>query len=110
MYRGHDFYVENRVSWPRVRQGFIDREALYGTNLRVLNAFCKLAGSAGDRATTRAVLERIGDHWDPDRWTRKSFDNYRTWAFRQGGRRQTRRTAEQRPLRGGLFGCCKVDV
>jgi len=30
MYRGHDFYVENRVSWPRIRQGFIDREALYG--------------------------------------------------------------------------------
>ena len=84
MYRGHDFYVENRVSWPRLRQGFIDREALYGTNLRVLNAFCKLAGSAGDRATTRALLERIGDHWDPETWTRKSFDNYRTWAFRQG--------------------------
>jgi hypothetical protein len=84
MYRGHDFYVENRVSWPRIRQGFIDREALYGTNLRVLNAFCKLAGSAGDRATTRALLERIGDHWDPYTWrTQKAFDNYRTWAFRQ---------------------------
>jgi Domain of unknown function (DUF4034) len=81
LYRGADFYKQNRVSWDRVKQGFIDREALYGVSLRNLNAFCQLAGAAADRETTRALLARIGDAWDADVWKdRKYFDGYRKWA------------------------------
>jgi hypothetical protein len=80
-YRGADFYKQNRVSWPRIKQGFIDREALHGYSLRNLNAFCQLAGAAADRETTRALLARIGDAWDADVWKeRKYFDGYRKWA------------------------------
>jgi hypothetical protein len=81
MYRGADFYQQNRVSWQRIKQGFIDREALYGFSARNLNAFCLLAGAAADRETTRALFARIGDAWDVDVWKeRKYFDEYRTWA------------------------------
>ncbi len=81
LYRGADFYKQNRVSWDRVKQGFIDREALYGFSVRNLNAFCQLAGSAADRETTRALFARIGDGWDADVWKeRKYFDGYRQWA------------------------------
>jgi Domain of unknown function (DUF4034) len=82
-YRGADFYKQNRVSWPRVEQGFVDREALYGSSVRTLNAFCELAGSAADRARTRELFARIGDQWDAEVWKDwKYFDGYRAWAGR----------------------------
>jgi hypothetical protein len=81
LYRGADFYKQNRVSWDRVKQGFIDREALYGFSVRNLNAFCQLAGAAADRETTRALLARVGDAWDPEVWKERTyFDGYRKWA------------------------------
>jgi hypothetical protein len=81
LYSGADFYKKNRVSWPRVKQGFLDREELYGYSVRNVNAFCQLAGAAGDREMTRALLARIGDGWDADVWKeRKYFDGYRKWA------------------------------
>jgi hypothetical protein len=80
LHRGHEFFEQNRVSWPRIKQGFIDREALYGGSLRNLNAFCMLAGAAADRQTTRELLARIGNEWDPGVWReRKYFDGYRKW-------------------------------
>ena len=82
-YGGADFYKRNRVSWSRVKQGFVDRETLYGFSLRNLNAFCLLAGSAADRQTTRELFARIGDAWDVDVWKeRRYFDEYREWASR----------------------------
>jgi hypothetical protein len=81
LHRGHEFFEQNRVSWPRIKQGFIDREALYGASRRNLNAFCLLAGSAADRPTTRDLFARIGGDWDPGVWReRKYFDDYRKWA------------------------------
>jgi hypothetical protein len=78
LHRGHEFFDDNRVSWSRIKQGFIDREALYSASLRNLNAFCKLAA---DRPTARELLARIGDEWDPGVWReRKYFDDYRKWA------------------------------
>ena len=81
LYRGADFFKQNRVSWDRVKQGFVDREALYGFSVRNLNAFCQLAGAAADRETTKTLLARIGDAWDAEVWKeRKYFDGYRKWA------------------------------
>jgi hypothetical protein len=81
LYRGADFYKQNRVSWDLVKQGFIDREALYGFSVRNLNGFCLLAGGAADRETTKNLMARIGDAWDADVWKeRKYFDGYRKWA------------------------------
>jgi Domain of unknown function (DUF4034) len=82
MYGAQAFFTENRVSWSRLKQGLLDREQLYGVTSRMLNTFCRLAGGAADRPTTRDLLARIGDAWDPDVWKeRKYFDEYRTWAM-----------------------------
>ena len=80
VYGAQKFFKENQVSWPRIRQAFVDREALYGTNRESLNTFCLLAGRAIDKPTTRKLLARVGDAWDPEVWNdREHFDGYRTW-------------------------------
>jgi hypothetical protein len=84
-YSGNEFFSKNQVSWNRIKQGFSDREALYGASMRNLNAFCFLAGAAGDIETTRNLLLRIGTAWDPTVWKeRQYFDGYRSWAFGTG--------------------------
>jgi hypothetical protein len=65
-FRVSDFFEQNGVSWSRIRQGYVDREALYGETVRHLNELCLLAGGARDKSTVRAVLPRIGDRWDAD--------------------------------------------
>jgi len=76
------FFTEARVSWEKVRQGFIHREELYGPSVRDLNAFCLLAGAARDGETARILFSRIGDKWDPDVWDNKAyFDSFKAWVF-----------------------------
>jgi hypothetical protein len=82
-HRINDFFEHNRVSWPRIRQGYLDREALYGETIRHLNELCILAAGARDKSTMRAVLPRIGERWDEDVWKQKKyFDEFRQWAGR----------------------------
>ena len=81
-HESNSFFKESRASWERIRQGFIDREELYGTSIRDLNAFCLLAGTARDGETARTLFNRIGDKWDPEIWgTRKYFDEFKAWVF-----------------------------
>jgi hypothetical protein len=81
-YSGSEFFQQNKVSWKGIKQGFMDRQQNYGSSIRYLNAFCQLAGSAGDKGTTRALMTRIGDRWEPDFWVEKKyFDGYKKWAF-----------------------------
>jgi hypothetical protein len=80
-YSSDEFFEKNKVSWERIKKGFVEREKIYGASYRYLNAFCLMAGAAGDRVTTRALLNRIGENWEPDFWTEKKyFDGYKTWA------------------------------
>jgi hypothetical protein len=82
LYAGDRFFKQNRVSWVKIRQGFIDRETLYGTNNNTLNAFALMAGNAADQPTTRNLMVRIGDAWDPKVWKQRHyFERYRAWAF-----------------------------
>lgn len=75
------YYTENHVSYPRIRAGFVERMKRYGPSYRYMNAFCIMAGAANDRITTRALMDRIGDHWEPDFWQdKKYFDDYKSWA------------------------------
>jgi hypothetical protein len=74
-------FSRNQVSWPRIRQGYLDREALYGQTIRHLNELCLLAGGAADRSTMRQLLPRIDGRWDEDVWKEKKyFDNFERWA------------------------------
>jgi hypothetical protein len=81
-YPGSEFYKQNKVNWLSIKKGFTDRQKKYGASIRYLNAFCLLAGSAGDKTTTRALMARIGDRWERDFWIEKQyFDGYKKWAF-----------------------------
>ena len=82
MYRADRFFAENHVSWPRLKQAFLDRESEYGLDVRTLNVFGLLAVSAGDKAEAREIFVRLGEAWDPEIWKeRRYFDSYRTWAL-----------------------------
>jgi len=81
LFRVNEFFAENHVSWPRIRQGYQDREALYGSTVRHLNELCLLAGGAADRRTIRQLFPRIAGRWDEDVWQEKnSFDDFERWA------------------------------
>jgi hypothetical protein len=83
LYGAREFFAQTAVSWPRIKQAFIDRDTKYGQTPRSLNTLCLLAGGARDKKTTREMFALIGDDWDPAVWLeRRYFDSYRAWAFR----------------------------
>src|ERR1051325_9946987 len=58
MYGMRPFFDEKDVSWPRIRQGFVDREEAYGASPELLNAIALFAGTVGDQATARKEIGR----------------------------------------------------
>src|SRR5207244_9913049 len=75
------FFDETKLSWPKVKQGYINQEALRGTDSMSLNEFCFLACLANDRPTAQALFARIGDNYDPYVWNKgKTFYYYKAWA------------------------------
>lgn len=82
-HQANKFFRETKASWPRVKQGFIDREELYGSSNRVLNAFAKLATGAGDKIKARGLFHQIGDNWDDEVWDDKGyFDRCKEWTLK----------------------------
>src|SRR5262249_6356045 len=74
-------FSTTRVSWPKLKQGFMDIEALYGTNNYAVNKFCFLACQAADKQTAQALFARIGENYDPYAWHQgKTFYRYKAWA------------------------------
>lgn len=75
------FFKDTKVSWPKLKQGFQDKEALQGANNTSLNMYCKFACLAGDRESANAAFARIGEDYDPYVWGNdRSFYNYKAWA------------------------------
>ena len=80
-YKDREFFTGTQVSWPRMKQGFADLEERDGASARGLNELCRIAGQTGDKPFTKALLNRIGDNWDPETWTnREYFEHYKAWA------------------------------
>ena len=74
-------FSETTFSWSRTKSGFQDLEKQFGMSAVHLNAFCRIAGWAGDRKTAVEMLDRISDRWDPAEWgTQKNFDDFKAWA------------------------------
>lgn len=81
-YRDRTFFTETKISWEKIKKGFADLDETYGTSMHGLNELCRIAGQAGDRPFTQALLSRIGDNWDPETWkTRQYFEHYKAWAY-----------------------------
>jgi hypothetical protein len=67
------------MSWPRVRNGFLALDELYGSNSYQRNVLAYLALKAGDQQTARLTFAVIGDDWARDVWKSKPrFDASRT--------------------------------
>ncbi len=80
-YYGMSFFEKTKVSWVKLREGFVSLERAYGASPERLNEACLLAALAGDRETARALFDRIGEEFDPSVWrSRTNFDVYRAWA------------------------------
>lgn len=80
--RHDEFLAGEGVSWPRVMQGIVDLDRLYGMNPRIANRACLLASSRGEKGLSRELFRRIGDEWEPTVWGRRAdFDLRRSWAF-----------------------------
>ena len=81
-YNTAEIFKGNKLSWSRIKRGFQAREKKYGPSYRYMNALCFLAGGWGDKITTRILVKKLGDRWEPDFWEEKKyFDNYKKWAF-----------------------------
>jgi hypothetical protein len=80
-YQADEFFKENNVNYIRVKKSLNLRGLKYGNSVRYMNAYCLLAGGIGDKTTTKALMNRIGDQWEPEFWEdKKYFDGYKKWA------------------------------
>jgi hypothetical protein len=70
-----------RRIWPKLKQGLLDRAALYGTNTYWTNNLCFYAFLAGDRDTVRDLLKKIEHDWDPEIWQTDSPQGLKNWAY-----------------------------
>jgi hypothetical protein len=83
LYRDKTFFVENDVSWTKVKQGFADMVAEYGSSMRDINRFAEMAVHAEDWPFANKLFREIGDNWDQPTWKRRErFENYRDTAKR----------------------------
>jgi hypothetical protein len=73
-----ELFEKSDVDWPTMRQGFRDWLARY-PNAYFLNRFARDACHAQDRATTREVLDQIGDKPLNRAWGNQ-FESCRRWA------------------------------
>ena len=67
-------FDEPGISWPMMKQGFIDIERNFPGSPWNLNYFCKFAYLAGDRETAKELLARIGDRPYWEAWKGKEFE------------------------------------
>jgi hypothetical protein len=80
-YPADQFFKQNNINYRRIKKSLNLRGLKYGVSVHYLNAYCILAGGIGDKTTTKALMSRIDDQWDPDLWKdKKYFDGYKKWA------------------------------
>jgi len=76
-----DLFTRNQVSWPKMKQGFLDLEKQFPNSCWNLNYFCKFACIAGDKETAQNLFKRIGDFWHPEAWLNLGrFNKWKHWA------------------------------
>jgi hypothetical protein len=82
-----EFYTfkEDRISWQRMKEGFLEMRRTSPASSFILNRFCEFACRAGARATAKELFLEIGDRPYLAAWSypRRSdeFIKWRDWAF-----------------------------
>jgi hypothetical protein len=82
-FRSGDNSVANdwsTLSMDRVKKGFADIEKKYGVDKFRLNQYARFSFRRSDLVTCREILDRIGDDWDKEVWSKKEFDAAKIFA------------------------------
>jgi hypothetical protein len=78
---GNSENIDN-LSWPKIKEGYVALERLYGTSPLKRNRFAFLTVKFRDKAAAREVFLQIGDNWDQDVWAnRETFEAAKVWAI-----------------------------
>ncbi len=77
-----DIFRETKASWRKTQQGFELMRKTYPDSAEILNAYCRLAVIAEDKATAKRLFTEIGDKVILSQWggERKRFNQMRRWA------------------------------
>ena len=62
-------FTDTTISWPRAKAGFEALMKEYPDSLSVLTEYAKVAEYADDKATSRALLKKIGNRCDAGIWS-----------------------------------------
>ena len=74
-------FRETKASWPKTRDGIEIMLKKYPTSLDVVNQAAMLATMAQDRATAKAMFDRLGETYLPNVWRKpERFAHFRNWA------------------------------
>lgn len=69
------------MSWPRIQQGYIALDHLYGVSDVKLNRYALMAYVMNQKPDAQEALAKIGDAWVKDVWwTNDDFQGAKTWA------------------------------
>jgi len=75
-------YDSVQLSWPKIKQGYVALQHLYGTSNLKMNRFALMATKVGDKSAAKETFAAIGERWDEEVWrSKQTFEAARTWAM-----------------------------
>jgi len=70
------------MSWPRIKQGYKNLEAEYGTSKRKANRFAYMSYLAKDKSAAQEPFSQLGDDWEQTVWQNAAdYQIAKKWAF-----------------------------
>lgn len=95
-YSKDNLFKQFRLSWPRIQKGFTVMLAKNPDSTWIKSEYAKLACLAEDRATARAMFDKINPDYDPVVWRKQqSFVRQRDWAYTLDGSTTSQPAASQ---------------
>jgi hypothetical protein len=72
----------DKLSWPRIKEGYAALDHLYGTSNLKMNRFAYMATAAHDQAAAKPVFMQIGGSWTKELWrSLPAFEAARKWVL-----------------------------
>ncbi len=69
------------MSWPRVKQGYVELQRLYSTSNLKMNRFAYMSFVAGDKSSARDSFSQLGDSWNGLVWrSAQNFASAKEWS------------------------------
>lgn len=69
------------LSWPKIKEGYVALERLYGTSNLKMNRYALLSVKFRDKSSASEIFGQIGDSWDQAVWgNHETFQAAKAWA------------------------------